>query len=36
MYIYRGTAYDPNKHTQQKPVEKAELVYRGQKIKEEK
>ena len=35
MYIYRGTAYDLNKQKQQKPVEKkAELVYRGQKIKE--
>ena len=34
MYIYRGTAYDPNKQKQQKPVKKAELVYRGQKIKE--
>ena len=36
MYIYRGTAYDPNKQKQQKPVDKAELIYRGQKIKEEK
>jgi hypothetical protein len=34
MYIYRGTKYDPSKQKQQKPVNKAELVYRGQKIKE--
>ena len=36
MYIYRGTKYDPSKQKQQKPVDKAELIYRGQKIKEEK
>ena len=36
MYIYRGTKYDPKDIKKQKPAEKAELVYRGHKIKDNK
>ena len=36
MYIYRGTKYDTKDIKKQKPVEKAELVYRGHKTKDNK